>query len=315
MYYALATTPLYFIRNSIKMKKKIMVIYFLLSALTYAQMPFEVGNRWDFEAQDWWSGQSGSRDTLVYKISSDTIMPNGFKYFRINPAGNLFKDFVRADSVGIYYYDTLNNREWLFFKYDIGNGSDEYPNSEHISVGYMMITDDSSKFINIYKWSDGNLFLFGDSVRTITYFYDTGQDDSYSITISPKLGFVGTHESGQEFNYDLSLLGCKISGTIYGTLTSIVKEKKLPRKITLSQNYPNPFNPNTIIQYEIPRQSKVNLVLFDILGNKITDMVNETKSPGKYQYKLYASGFSSGMYIYQLLTDEKVITRKMILLK
>jgi hypothetical protein len=294
---------------------KRIIIFFLLSILTFGQVPFEIGNRWDFEAHDWWIGQYGSRDTLIYKISSDTIMPNGYKYFRINPAGNLFRDFIRADSAVIYYYDTLNNSEWLFFKYNIGVAINEYPDSGYISVGYMMSTDDSNKFIKIYKWTDGNSYLFGDSVRTISYFYDTRQDDSYSITVSPKLGFIRTNESGQEFNYDLSLLSCKISGTIYGTLTSVQNEIKPPRKIILYQNYPNPFNSNTIIQYEIPLPGKVRLVLYDILGIKIIDLVNETKSPGKYQCKLDASKFSSGTYIYRLQTDDKVITRKMILLK
>ena len=295
------------------MKKIIIPILLFLSALTLAQTPFEVGNRWDFQANDWWIGLYGNIDTLIYKITSDTVMPNGFKYYRINPTGNLFKDFVRADSVGIYYYDTLNNREWLFFKY--GVDSNEYPDSGYISIGYIMNVDDSSKFIKIYKWTDGNSYLLGDNVRTISYLYDTGQDDSYSITISPKLGFISTHESGQDFNYDLSLLGCKISGTVYGTLTSVPNKIKSPQKFILFQNYPNPFNPNTIIQYEISHQSKIKLVLYDILGNKIMDLVNETKSPGTYQYRLNASKFSSGIYIYQLQTDEKVFTRKMILLK
>ena len=297
-----------------KKHKIILICLFIFSEINYAQFPLEIGNRWDFSDGSWNGQGSFSKDTTTYYITADTTITNGQKYFRISPA-YLFKDFVRADSIGLYYYDTMNNREWLLFKFEIGDGVNGYPNSEHISAAYMRNIADTNNYLRIYKWGNGNILLFSDSVRAITYFIDTGQDDSYFLTISLKYGFIGTHQSDMFYNYDSFLIGCRLSGITYGFLTSVIQGNQIPREIILYQNYPNPFNPNTIIQYQISQQSKVKLVLFDILGNKIKELVNEYKLPGMHQYILDASNLSSGIYIYQLQTNDKIVTKKTILLK
>ncbi|MCH8325357.1 MAG: hypothetical protein IIB83_02130, partial [Bacteroidetes bacterium] len=179
------------------MKLKILLFLLFSQVFISAQIdttvyfPLEIGNRWDFKSGEWSpSGPPVSYDTLVYKITTDTLMPNGHKYFRLSPYYGYFKDFIRADSIGIYYYDIRNNREWLFFKYDLDISIFSYPNSDHVSIAYDRDPTDSTSYIKIYKWVDYNAFLFGDNVRVIRYFYDTGLDDSYFITISPKLGFI-----------------------------------------------------------------------------------------------------------------------------
>ncbi len=83
----------------------------------------------------------------------------------------------------------------------------------------------------------------------------------------------------------------------------------------LYQNYPNPFNPSTLITYQLADRSNVILKVYDIIGNEIETLVNEDKPEGAYQVIWNASGFSSGIYIYQLKTGSNIQTRKMILLK
>ncbi|MFA4923067.1 MAG: T9SS type A sorting domain-containing protein [Ignavibacteriaceae bacterium] len=88
----------------------------------------------------------------------------------------------------------------------------------------------------------------------------------------------------------------------------------------LFDNYPNPFNPSTIINYELPKGSFVTLKVYDILGNEIATLVSEYKSAGKYQTTFDAKNIasqqlSSGTYFYQLQTEGKIITKKMILLR
>lgn len=299
------------------MKKNFIICILLWTGISYAQFPLEVGNRWDIAFGSWWNGQGGSSsDTTVFKITSDTLMPNGHKYFRITPAYYYFKDIVRADSIGLYYCDTLNAREWLLFKYDMETGSNNYPNSEHISAAYMMRdTTDTTNFIKIYKWSDGKQLIFGDSVRVITYFYDTGLDDSYFVTISPKFGFVGTNKYGWNYNYDSFIIGCVLSGTGYGTLTPITKEQTLPVSTVLYQNYPNPFNPTTIISYSVPKRSHVTIKIFDTLGRQVVELVNEEKSFGRYYVTFDGSKLSSGIYFYSITAGNFHQTKKMALVK
>ncbi len=90
---------------------------------------------------------------------------------------------------------------------------------------------------------------------------------------------------------------------------------ELPASFTLQQNYPNPFNPTTMIQYSIPKESNVTLQVFDVLGRLVTTLVNGNQAAGKYSVSFDASKLSSGVYVYQLSTPNKVITKKMMLLK
>lgn len=88
-----------------------------------------------------------------------------------------------------------------------------------------------------------------------------------------------------------------------------------PIEFALSQNYPNPFNPSTIISYSIPQNSFVTLKVYDVIGNEIATLVNETKSAGKYDVRFDASGFSNGVYFYTIKADNFTSTKKMILMK
>jgi hypothetical protein len=73
-----------------------------------------------------------------------------------------------------------------------------------------------------------------------------------------------------------------------------------PEKFELFRNYPNPFNPETIISYQLPVTSKVELKIYNMLGQEIATLVNTTQSPGYYPISWNAHGYSSGMYIYQI---------------
>ena len=71
-------------------------------------------------------------------------------------------------------------------------------------------------------------------------------------------------------------------------ITNINAPDNIMKSYKLSQNYPNPFNPSTTIQYSIPRLSKVKITLFNLLGEKITTLVDEEKLAGSYQIKFNA---------------------------
>ncbi len=94
----------------------------------------------------------------------------------------------------------------------------------------------------------------------------------------------------------------------------------------LQENYPNPFNPSTIISYQIPIKSKVQLKVLDILGREVATLVNAEQEAGSYKVEFSAARnsippLSSGVYFYQLRADPSassgtvVITRKMLLMK
>ena len=105
---------------------------------------------------------------------------------------------------------------------------------------------------------------------------------------------------------------------IANTITDIStphESEKLPQHFALEQNFPNPFNPLTTIRYRLPRSVKVKLVLYDVLGRKVRELVNHKQPAGYYQIKLNAANLSSGIYFYRLQAGEFVQVRKMLIQK
>jgi hypothetical protein len=92
-----------------------------------------------------------------------------------------------------------------------------------------------------------------------------------------------------------------------------------PNKFDISQNYPNPFNPVTKIDYPIPENGKVKLIIYDMLGREIKNLVNESKQSGYYSAEFDATSLSSGIFIYRLsfegINNTFLITKKMTLIK
>ncbi len=89
----------------------------------------------------------------------------------------------------------------------------------------------------------------------------------------------------------------------------------LPEVLILEQNYPNPFNSSTNIRYIVHKISKLQIKIFDILGNEIETLVNDEKYPGEYEYIWNPQSISSGIYILQLKTESYVQSKKMVYLK
>ena len=83
----------------------------------------------------------------------------------------------------------------------------------------------------------------------------------------------------------------------------------------LKQNYPNPFNPSTTISYALQKQSEVKISVYDLLGHEVAVLVNGTQTAGNHDVQFDGANLASGMYFYKLQAAEKVITRKMTLIK
>lgn len=102
-------------------------------------------------------------------------------------------------------------------------------------------------------------------------------------------------------------------------ITSLKDEEanknELPNNYSLSQNYPNPFNPSTTINYALPKSTKVKLVIYNVLGQVVNVLVDQKQDAGYYKVQFNATSLASGVYFYRLITDDFIMTKKMILLK
>ncbi|CAN5636490.1 hypothetical protein BH10BAC5_BH10BAC5_01140 [soil metagenome] len=84
---------------------------------------------------------------------------------------------------------------------------------------------------------------------------------------------------------------------------------------SLLQNYPNPFNPSTNIKFSLPKNSFVNLQVFDVTGKQVEELVNENLQSGSYSYNFDGTGLTSGVYFYKLSAGNFSEVKKMVLLK
>jgi hypothetical protein len=93
----------------------------------------------------------------------------------------------------------------------------------------------------------------------------------------------------------------------------------VPVKFELSQNYPNPFNPATNIDFELPFDGKVYIVIFDITGREVKTLLNESRTAGFHTIRFNASDLSSGLYFYRILVrtakKDYIATKKMAIIK
>ena len=101
-----------------------------------------------------------------------------------------------------------------------------------------------------------------------------------------------------------------------GIITGIDKEQNsLPIDFALYQNYPNPFNASTVIQYDLPRDSKVTIEIFDILGKKVESVIIEDQTAGRHSYTWKGFDYPSGVYLYKISARGYSDSNKMLLLK
>ncbi len=193
--------------------------------------------------------------------------------------------------------------------------------------------------------ADGDLDLFaGSNFYTggnTLIFENTGTPDSAnyvfksiidSLYLDPMLhgyGTISLVDIDADGDKD-AFLGTTLGGIFFFRNDGVVGIKKLGETITsdfkLSQNYPNPFNPVTTIKYQLPKTSKVTLEIFNILGQKVITLVNNSQAPDYYtiQWKgINNSGnkIGSGVYIYRLIaksldgSENFVSAKKMMIIK
>ena len=97
--------------------------------------------------------------------------------------------------------------------------------------------------------------------------------------------------------------------------TDIKTDNSLFQGFQLYQNYPNPFNPTTNISYSLAKSGYVSLKIFNLLGEKIATLVDNIQNVGFHTVRFNAKNFPSGIYIYKLNTNNRLLTKKMILLR
>lgn len=135
---------------------------------------------------------------------------------------------------------------------------------------------------------------------------------SGTTTEPQSYSFINNDVSGGSYVYRLKQIDFNGSSSYSKELQVEVYASQF----LLEQNYPNPFNPVTTIKFSLPADmNNVRVTIYNILGQKVTELVNGPLAPGTYQYKWDAGNFDSGVYVCELRTGKFTAVRKMLLLK
>ena len=142
------------------------------------------------------------------------------------------------------------------------------------------------------------------------------QSNQGSVELQSVVGqsFVGRSKN------DNTTLESGFLAHISGLTTSVSGENAIPTVFDLRQNYPNPFNPSTTIPYQLPKETDVNIKIFNMRGQLVRVLVDEKQQPGYYNliwdgHDDYLNPVSSGVYFYRMKTDEFEKIRRMTFIK
>ncbi|RNC84806.1 MAG: T9SS C-terminal target domain-containing protein [Balneola sp.] len=127
------------------------------------------------------------------------------------------------------------------------------------------------------------------------------------------------------FAHDGGTLSLEVSGNAANIdFVDLIKETTVgvsnepvetPSGFALSQNYPNPFNPSTNINFTLPVASDVQLTVYNLLGQKVATLVDDSRTAGNHTVRFDARSLASGVYFYQLKAGEFTLQRRMTLIK
>ncbi len=106
-----------------------------------------------------------------------------------------------------------------------------------------------------------------------------------------------------------------MSGAKETPSTADVAQTGVPLKLDLLQNYPNPFNPLTTVTFALPSASTVRLAVYDMLGRQVSVLLNEVRTAGQHTVAFNAVGLASGTYTYRLTAGDRVLTKRMLLVR
>lgn len=188
------------------------------------------------------------------------------------------------------------------------------------SAFYSDLEIDNDNNIYLSGYGNGQYFInkyneIGDSIWEFKTMDNSIISNPYGIWLNNDIcidSLNNIYFSG-EYGYIRNIM---FYGKISENMTAIRNNIRLIKPhFFLYQNYPNPFNPKTVINYSIPKYSHITLKVYDILGHDIITLVNEEKEKGNFEVEFNADNLSSGIYFYQMKTENYTQTKKMLLLR
>jgi hypothetical protein len=243
--------------------------------------------------------------TDVYPSSKNNI-PTGYPgvnsfysggnyWYSISDTNRINRAVRNIDSI------CINNKIFIIGLSALGLPSsypERYPSAKE-AYQYYRIAKAYSKVVGLYWWD------YRDHLTPSREWYGVG----HQFTSSSDTSIAASNLKAEHI-----VIGNLLS-SLFKQSSEYEDENSIPVQFELSQNYPNPFNPTTTIKYSIPENSYVSLNIYNILGQEVSELVNNYQASGSYSVNFNSSGLSSGIYFYKLTAGSNTQVNKMLLLK
>jgi hypothetical protein len=188
------------------------------------------------------------------------------------------------------------------------NGGENFQVGEVVNIQWQVLISHGSANLDLYFSSDGGItwepiaLNLVDSQRAYDWTVPNIETDSGRVKV------IQDNDVGTDYEGSSGIFIISTPTGIYEAGVNIFTYK-------LFDAYPNPFNPTTTIRYSIPSDGIVELIVYNSIGEEVSELVNEFKSAGNYEIDFSAGDLTSGIYFYRIQTASFVETKKMILLK
>ena len=232
---------------------------------------------------------------------------------------------INSDGSVIVGYSENNDGKYRAFRWKSFGGMQELGTiggdwSQAYDVSY-----DGEIVVGLAPNSDGQLraIIWMDStMKDLNGIYSNLLSNGSTLERAHAISSEGRFIVGSGYNSATGLTEAFLLDTDISTSIEDELNVTVPEEFTLLQNYPNPFNPSTKIKYTIPNVSLsgdegsgVKLRVYDVLGNEVATLVNESKPAGTYEVEFNASNLSSGVYFNKIQAGNYFETKKMLLIK
>jgi hypothetical protein len=278
-----------------------------LEYLSY--FPLQPGNTWQYQVHSF--NIPLNTDTTYYntvRVIGDTVLPNGKKYYALQ--GLFGHRFLRIDSARYLVYEYSRN---LFAPDSVCSDSEIVifnlvpPDTETV--------DTTCEGYPVFLYSGyGPVGLLNDSAYFIEHrwFWDVEWDYVLSK------GFGVSYTSWEEGSYsDSRLVAAEINGVQYGEFVAVDPPGgvSIPAGFSVAHVYPNPFNAATTLQLFLPRDGRVTISVFDVLGRRVDTLADGEFRAGHHVLRWIGTDRATGIYLLTIRWHDQVRTQKMVLLK
>ena len=267
--------------------KTIILISLILASESIAQPYFPLlhGDHWSFMS-DYIMNEG---IITVSEVMGDTTLNNGKKYALLT--GSKFgSNFLRQENQKVFAFDVLDSAEYLLLDFS-AKASDTI--CVHSRGTKTILALGGGSFLEITNSPSGNSTLFWqvvDSVGLVTWGY--APNDYWYLTYAFISGKKVVKWTGVAGGHDI-----------------------IPSHSILEQNYPNPFNISTMIRFYLPVQQEISLGIYNLLGQSIQTLANQSFSDGWHELIWDAASQPTGVYYIRLSAKSTFITRTVMLLK